>query len=158
LRTGAGLCTVAMPPDAAAVVEGRVPELMIEPLGELQPLLAGKRAAAVGPGIARDDASRDRIRALAHSELPLVVDADPLNAIAANSALWPRRSSPTVLTPPPGEAARLLATTTAAVQADRVGSARAIADRFGAVCVLKGARTIIAAPDGRLAVNPTGNP
>jgi ADP-dependent NAD(P)H-hydrate dehydratase / NAD(P)H-hydrate epimerase len=158
LRSGAGLCTVAMPPDAAAVVEGRVPELMIEPLGELQPLLAGKRAAAVGPGIARDDAAKDRIRALAHSELPLCIDADALNAIAADPALLPRRSSPTVLTPHPGEAARLLGSTVAAVQEDRVGTARALADRFGAVVVLKGARTVIAAPDGRLAINPTGNP
>jgi NAD(P)H-hydrate epimerase len=161
LRAGAGLCTVAMPADAAALVEGRVPELMIEALEsgrELQPLLAGKRVAAVGPGIARDEAARDRIRVLAHSELPLVVDADALNAVAADSALLPRRSSPTVLTPHPGEAARLAATSTAMVQQDRVGVARAIADRFGAVCVLKGARTVIAAADGRLAINPTGNP
>jgi NAD(P)H-hydrate epimerase len=158
LRAGAGLCTVAMPPDAAAVVEGRVPELMIEALGELQPLMAGKSAAAIGPGIARDDAARDRLRALAHSELPLVVDADALNLIAADPALFPRRSSPTVLTPHPGEAARLLGRSTAAVQEDRVGSARDIADQRGAVCVLKGARTVIAAPDGRLAINPTGNP
>lgn len=158
LRAGAGLCTVAMPPDAAAVVEGRVPELMIEALGDVQPLLAGKRAVAVGPGMPRDDAARDRLRALTHSELPLVVDAEALNAVAANDALLPRRSSPTVMTPHPGEAARLIGATTAVVQQDRVGTARTIAERFGAVCVLKGARTVIAAPDGRLAINPTGNP
>jgi ADP-dependent NAD(P)H-hydrate dehydratase / NAD(P)H-hydrate epimerase len=162
LRAGCGLCTVAMPADAAALVEGRVPELMIEAVGDVQSLMVGKRAAAVGPGIARDDAARDRIRALGHSELALVVDADALNLIAADnaaaSALWPRRGSPTVLTPHPGEAARLLGATVGAVQEDRIGAARAIADKFGAVCVLKGARTIIAAPDGRLAVNPTGNP
>jgi hydroxyethylthiazole kinase-like uncharacterized protein yjeF len=158
LRSGAGLCTVAMPPDAAALVEGRVPELMIEPLGELQALLVGKKAAAIGPGIARDDAARERIRTLGNSELPLVVDADALNAIAADNALLARRGSPTVLTPHPGEAARLLGATPGAVQEDRIGAARAIADKFGAVVVLKGARTIIASPDGRLAVNPTGNP
>ena len=158
LRSGAGLCTVAMPPDAAAAVEGRVPELMIESLGELQSLCAGKRAAAVGPGIAGDDAARDRIRLLGRSELPLVVDADALNAVARDNTLLPRRSSPTVLTPHPGEAARLLGRSTDEIQHDRVGAARAIADRYGAVCVLKGARTIIASPDGRLAVNPTGNP
>jgi ADP-dependent NAD(P)H-hydrate dehydratase / NAD(P)H-hydrate epimerase len=158
LRAGAGLCTVAMPPDAAALVEGRVPELMIEALGELQGLLAGKKAAAVGPGIARDEAARERIRTLVRSELPLVVDADALNAVAADPALLPHRSSPTVLTPHPGEAARLLSWSVEAIQADRVGAARALADRFGAVCVLKGARTVIAAPDGRLAINPTGNP
>ena len=158
LRSGAGLCTVAMPADAAALVEGRVPELMIEAVGDVQSLLVGKKAAAVGPGIARDEAARDRIRALATSELPLVVDADALNAIAADRDLLPRRGSPTVLTPHPGEAARLLGATVGAVQEDRVGAARAIADKLGAVCVLKGARTVIAAPDGRLAVNPTGNP
>jgi NAD(P)H-hydrate epimerase len=158
LRSGAGLCTVAMPADAAAVVEGRVPELMIEAVGDVQSLMIGKKAAAVGPGIARDDGARDRLRALATSELPLVVDADALNAIAADKALLPRRGSPTVLTPHPGEAARLLGATPGAVQEDRVGAARAIADKFGAVCVLKGARTVIASPDGRLAINPTGNP
>jgi ADP-dependent NAD(P)H-hydrate dehydratase / NAD(P)H-hydrate epimerase len=161
LRSGAGLCTVVMPREAADVVEGRVPELMIEGNdrpGELQALLAGKKAAAIGPGIPRDDASKERLRVLANSELPLVVDADALNLIAADPLAWPRRGSPTVLTPHPGEAARLLGATTGAVQEDRVGAARAIADKFGAVAVLKGARTVIAAPDGRLAVNPTGNP
>jgi NAD(P)H-hydrate epimerase len=161
LRAGAGLCTVAMPADAAAVVEGRVPELMIEAVGpnkDIQALMVGKKAAAVGPGIARDDAARDRLRALATSELPLVVDADALNAIAADKGLLPRRGSPTVLTPHPGEAARLLGATPGAVQEDRVGAARAIADKYSAVCVLKGARTVIASPDGRLAINPTGNP
>jgi NAD(P)H-hydrate epimerase len=63
-----------------------------------------------------------------------------------------------VLTPHPGEAARLLGATPGAVQEDRIRAARAIADKFGAVCVLKGARTVIASPDGRLAINPTGNP
>ena len=158
LRAGAGLCTVAMPADAAAVVEGRVPELMIEAVGDVQSLMIGKKSAAVGPGIARDDGARDCLRALATSELPLVVDADALNAIAADKALLPRRGSPTVLTPHPGEAARLLGATPGAVQEDRVGAARAIADKFGAVCVLKGARSVIASPDGRLAINPTGNP
>ncbi len=161
LRSGSGLCTVAMPADAAALVEGRVPELMIEavgPAGDLQSLMAGKKAAAVGPGIARDDAAKERLRALGNSELPLVVDADALNAIAAERELLPRRGSPTVLTPHPGEAARLLGATTGAVQEDRVGAARAIADKYGAVCVLKGARTGLASPDGRLAINPTGNP
>ncbi len=160
LRAGGGLCTVAMPADAAALVEGRVPELMIESLagGDLQALLAGKKAAAVGPGIARDDAALARIRVLGNSELPLVVDADALNAIAADHALLPRRGSPTVLTPHPGEAARLLGSSVGAVQEDRVGAARAIAAKFGAVCLLKGPRTDIAAPAGRLAINPTGNP
>jgi NAD(P)H-hydrate epimerase len=69
-----------------------------------------------------------------------------------------KRAAATVLTPHPGEAARLLSATVPAVQADRYAAARALADRFGAVAILKGARTVIAAPDGRLAVCPTGNP
>ena len=90
--------------------------------------------------------------------LPLVIDADALNLVAATPTLLPRRTAATVLTPHPGEAARLVGRDTEAVQADRIGTARSIAERWGAVCVLKGARTVIAAPDGRLAVNPTGNP
>lgn len=158
LRCGAGLCTVALSADAAAAIEGRVPELMIEPLGALPPLLTGKRVAAIGPGLPRDESGHERLRTLVASSLPLVIDADGLNAIAATPTLLPRRQAPTVLTPHPGEAARLLGTSVPTIQADRVAAARALVDRFAAICVLKGARTVIAAPDGRLAINPTGNP
>jgi hydroxyethylthiazole kinase-like uncharacterized protein yjeF len=170
LRTGAGLCTLAMSSDAADVIEGRVPELMIERLSaevrkksgadpsELGALLENKRAAAIGPGIGRDDLAKARLRELGASELPLVVDADALTLVAAQPSLLPRRAAPTIMTPHPGEASRLLGRDTEAIQADRVGSARAIAEHYGAICVLKGERTVIASPDGRLAINPTGNP
>jgi NAD(P)H-hydrate epimerase len=158
LRAGAGLCTLAMPPAAADHVEGRVPELMLERYGELQPLLDGKKAIAAGPGIPREPAMRDQLRQLIASPLPLVLDADALNHVAQDQTLLHKRAVATVLTPHPGEAARLLGLTVPAVQADRYAAARALADRYGAVAVVKGARTIIAAPDGRLAVCPTGNP
>ncbi len=98
------------------------------------------------------------MRELGASELQLVVDADALTLLAAQPSLLPKRAAPTVLTPHPGEASRLLGRDTEAVQADRIGSARAIAEHYGAICVLKGERTVIASPDGRLAINPTGNP
>ena len=87
---------------------------------------------------------------------PLVLDADGINAVAGTGLLR-ERPAPTVVTPHPGEMARLLGVDTRAVQADRPGAARQLASE-GAVVVLKGARTIVAAPDGRLAICPTGNP
>jgi hydroxyethylthiazole kinase-like uncharacterized protein yjeF len=93
----------------------------------------------------------------------LVLDADALNAIAADAQLQAllqargRRRAPTVLTPHPLEAARLLGLKTGAVQADRLHAARALAQRFGCVALLKGSGTVIAAPDGTLRINPTGN-
>jgi len=147
-----------MPPAAADHVEGRVPELMLERYGDLGPLLAGKKAIAAGPGIPREPAMRDQLRLLIASELPLVLDADALNHVAQDQTLLNKRVAPTVLTPHPGEAARLLSLSVDRVQADRYAAARRLADRYGAVAVLKGARTVIAAPDGRLAVCPTGNP
>jgi NAD(P)H-hydrate epimerase len=101
---------------------------------------------------------RDELRKLIASDLPLVLDADALNHVAQDPTLLHKRTAGTVLTPHPGEAARLLSSPVPDVQADRYGAARALADRYAAVAVLKGARTVIAAPDGRLAVNPTGNP
>jgi NAD(P)H-hydrate epimerase len=163
LRAGAGLCTVAMPIEAALHAEGLRPELMIEgyrdgEASDLMALTAGKRAIAVGPGVPRDPWMVSLIGELCATTLPLVLDADALNHLAAHPKLLAPRSAPTVLTPHPGEAARLLDRSPATVQADRIAAARAIAERFGAITVLKGARTIIVAPDGRLAICPSGNP
>ena len=97
------------------------------------------------------------LRALAKRlECPLVIDADGLQAFAAEPAMLRARSAPTVLTPHPGEAARLLGTNAAAVNRDRIGAARALADATGAVTLLKGAATIVVEPEGRTIVNPTG--
>jgi len=92
-------------------------------------------------------------------ELPLLIDADALHALAeAGPQVLSKRRTPAVLTPHPGELSRLIGMSTADVQADRNGAARACAVRFNAVVVLKGARTVVAPPVGPLWINPTGNP
>ena len=171
LRSGAGLVTVAAPDDARAALDGRVPELMTawydlddagRAIGALLPLLDGKRALAIGPGLPTAAVMRDVLAQLIADtrsrKLALVLDADALNHLAADpSMLGGKRSSPLVLTPHPGEAARLLARSTADVQHDRIASALELARKFSAVVALKGARTVVADPNGRLAICPTGN-
>ena len=167
LRAGAGLVTLATPPAAAAAVLGRIPEAMhavfdpeaADADAALAQLLDGKRALAWGPGMPTSDAAGRTLRRLAVSvELPLVLDADGLNHLGREVASLKAARGPRILTPHPGEAARLLGKDTAAVQADRVAAARTLAATSGAVVVLKGARTVVAAPDGVATINPTGNP
>jgi NAD(P)H-hydrate epimerase len=172
LRSGAGLVTVATPEPVLGPVAAARAELMTEPLAAAGGgfasaavaralALAGARDAVVlGPGIGQSAETqafaRDLVRGCAS---PLVLDADGLNAFAGGDApLLPAREAPTVLTPHPGEMARLAGGSTRDVQSRRTESARGLAARTGAVVVLKGQRSLIAAPDGRLAVNPTGNP
>ncbi len=171
LRAGAGLVTLAAPSRLQPVVDGRCLELMTtwyadDPLDAadatraLAQALDGKRALAAGPGMPTDPAIRAALQALAARGLPLVFDADALNHLAQAPEILQSRP-PSVLTPHPGEAARLLGRTVADVQADRVASAEELASRFGAVVVLKGARTVIAGGSGaggRLAICPTGGP
>jgi ADP-dependent NAD(P)H-hydrate dehydratase / NAD(P)H-hydrate epimerase len=169
LRGGAGLVTVATAPDARAAVEGRIFEAMYtsadleRPPGEavatLSALAAGKGAIACGPGIPSTAEARASVRAAVVAlAVPLVLDADALNHIAPEPALLRAARAPAILTPHPGEAARLLGMTTAEIQGDRLAAARRLAAASGAIAILKGARTVIAAPDGRAAINPTGNP
>jgi len=143
LRAGAGLVSVATRTDSvAALVAGR-PELMargIETDQDLEPLLERADILALGPGLGTDDwASHLYARALAMAK-PLVMDADALNLLAAR----PVRRDDWILTPHPGEAARLLRTNTAAVQADRMGAAQALVNKFGGVVLLKGHGTLVA--------------
>jgi len=120
---------------------------------------AGKSALAVGPGLGQDAGTVAAIRRLAAAaELPLVLDADGINAFAGHPEELAARRAPTVLTPHPGELGRLLGISTAEVQADRPAAARRAAAVTGAIVVLKGSLTLIAAPRGGLYVNPTGNP
>ncbi len=168
LRCGAGLATIATERAVAARIEGRFPDLMIEPLVEVvgdwvkvddatvTAALAGKTALIVGPGLGRHPGVDALLERLLQSALPMVVDADALNGLAGRPDLHPGPDS--VLTPHPGEAGRLLGVPTAEIQADRIAAAKALASRLGAVVILKGAGTIVAAPDGRLAVNPAGGP
>ncbi len=126
----------------------------------VEPLLAKGAtldALLIGPGIGVTDATRTVVeRIVNESSLPLVLDADALTLMG--TADWlNRRTAPTVVTPHPGEMARLAGLSTEEVQRDRVGVARRYAATSGAVVVLKGARTVIATPEGRVSINPTGN-
>lgn len=158
LRTGAGLVTIATHPDHAAVVTGGRPELMcrgVERGDDLEPLIARATHLALGPGLGTGDWSRAMFAAALASGLPAVLDADALNLLAET----PRRNDDWILTPHPGEAARLLATGTADVQAGRMAAAAAISERYGGVAVLKGAGTLVAAGDGTLpSICTDGNP
>jgi NAD(P)H-hydrate epimerase len=176
LRMGAGLVTAAIPESVAAVVAAAQAELMTEPMPDragrfdarktierLDFLVAGKDALIVGPGIGVSEDTKELVAWLisegARPERPLLIDADGLNALAAIGLdTLERAKGPVALTPHPGEMARLLGVSTATVNADRISAASRLAQRTGAHVLLKGARTVIAAPDATVYVNSTGNP
>lgn len=158
LRSGAGLVSVATRSGHLLALNAARPELMAHGVDDeqaLAPLIARASVLALGPGLGQGAWSHALWRAALASGKPLVLDADGLNLLAREPATF---AQATVLTPHPGEAARLLACSTADVEADRYAAVRALADRYGAVVVLKGAGSLIAAPDGRVAVCPWGNP
>lgn len=174
LRTGAGLVTAAVPKSIADRVAGIAPELMLKPLDEgpdgavafsniegprLEELLRRITVLAVGPGLSqRGEASRVAQELLAKTTLPIVIDADGLNAFDGKADLLHGTGRTLVLTPHPGEMARLAGLTIKEVEADRMGLARRFATEHHLTLVLKGWRTLIAHPDGRIAINTTGNP
>jgi NAD(P)H-hydrate epimerase len=172
LRSGVGLCTIATPASQQPIVAALGLEYMTEPLAEtvgrtlslgarqrVLELAARTDAVALGPGISLDPETQELIRALVlEVDRPMVVDADALSALAGHLDVLDRAAGPRVLTPHPGEMARMLGTAVAQVQADRLEIARAFATRHCAWLALKGAGTVIAAPDGHVFVNPTGNP
>ncbi len=157
LRTGAGLVTVVTSAaTAGAIVAGR-PELiaMTAAAGsEFARLLAAADAVAIGPGLGSGRHARRALDAAVDAGRPLVVDADALNLLAAR----PRQRKSWILTPHPAEAARLLGTDTPSVQRDRREAVRAIAKRFGGICVLKGAHTLVQGPGIPPWVCDRGNP
>lgn len=158
LRVGAGLVSVATRADNIAAIQAARPELMphsVDGMQDLNGLLGHATVLALGPGLGMHAWGHAHWHAALARGLPVVVDADALNLLAAS----PRRfSTPAVLTPHPGEAARLLGSDIAAVQRDRFAAARELARRFNAVVVLKGVGSLIAAPSGALALCPWGNP
>lgn len=173
VRSGSGLVTLAVPASLNHILEMKTTEAMTLPLPDggkgylgsaghaaLLDAMAGKSAVALGPGISWHAETAQLIRRLVTEvDLPLVVDADGLNAISEDPAVLLRKKSSTViLTPHPGEMARLAGTDTAAVEGDRIGVARKFAEKYRVFLVLKGARTVIAGPDGDIAVNGSGNP
>lgn len=166
LRGGAGAATIVTWPDAATALESRVVEVMTARIGnggvlagEIDALLANKRAVVMGPGFGTDEAARAAVsHVLGSYSGPMVVDADALAVHANALEEFAVASGRAILTPHAGELARLLGMTSEDVESDRFGAARAAASRARAVVVLKGPYTVVAAPDGRLVVNPTGNP
>jgi hydroxyethylthiazole kinase-like uncharacterized protein yjeF len=176
LRTGAGLVTAAVPKSILNLVAGVAPELMLAPLREdkdgavsldnlsadgLEALIKGKRISvvALGPGLStRAEASEFARELVARTKLPMVIDADALNAFDGRSQMLNGEGRVMVLTPHPGEMARLAGLTIKEVEADRVDLARRFATEHKLTLVLKGWRTLIAHASGRVAVNTTGNP
>jgi NAD(P)H-hydrate epimerase len=175
LRGGAGLVTVATPDVVLPIVASSHPEFMTEPLvatgagtASLQNLAhnrfsqieEGKTVLTLGPGLGLYAETQDFIRKVAtQTELPVVLDADGLNAFAGNAdALRQRRTKFLSITPHPGEMARLMGTSTKNVQENRVSAAREAAQKWNVHVVLKGSHTIIASPDGEIFVNTSGNP
>ncbi len=172
LRTGAGLSTVATPKSVLATVAGFHPEVMTEPLDETDSgsistrasgatdiLIKAKTVLAVGPGISRNPETSEFVRNLVMKcKTPLVLDADGLNAFEGRANELNGKGRTLVITPHPGEMARLAGSTIAAVQRDRINVARTFAREHELIVVLKGHRTLIAQPDGTVWVNTTGNP
>jgi ADP-dependent NAD(P)H-hydrate dehydratase / NAD(P)H-hydrate epimerase len=173
LRAGAGLSTVATAKSVLATVAGFHPELMTEPLEEtetgsislrsleqgLDGLVKGKTVLAVGPGISRHPDTAALVRGVVKKyKMPVVLDADGLNAFEGRGAELREKAGSLVITPHPGEMARLTGSTVPAVQHDRLNVARSFASEHQLIVVLKGHRTLIAQPDGTVWVNTTGNP
>jgi hydroxyethylthiazole kinase-like uncharacterized protein yjeF len=174
LRVGAGLVTVAIPDPALAIVAARNPEIMTEPLpatpegsislkafdtGRFQKVLEGKKALGIGPGLTTNTETQQFVRdVVGKRTLPIVLDADGLNAFAGRAAELKNAAGNLALTPHPGEMSRLLGCKIPEVQANRLGLARKAAADWNAFVILKGQYTVVAAPDGRAYINSTGNP
>ena len=159
---GAGKVHLGFVSDAAPAIDFAHPELMLRGADEvLRANVSAASALIVGPGLGQSRLAADYLGRALSKAVPLVLDADALNLLALEPALANRlcnRTQPTLLTPHPAEAARLLQTSTAVIQADRVAMARKIAERFKTAVALKGAGTVCAFPDGQWSINGSGNP
>ena len=173
LRSGAGLVTLAVPEEIYFVVASQMLEVMVHPLpapeqgtlgpgswAALQPLLAKADVIAVGPGLSQNPSAQKFVQKLiASTDLPVVLDADGINAFAGRSRpLLRKAQGPVVITPHPGEMARLLGISVDAVQRNRVKVAKETAKQLRVTVVLKGHRTVVASPAGETYTNTTGNP
>lgn len=171
LRSGVGLLRAAVPHSVYPLLVEAIPEAVFLPVEEqdgcfsaaaipaLIESLTTADGVVVGCGMGRGEGQTAVVRQiLAHSTAPVILDADGINAVTPHILAEETRIAPLILTPHPGEMARLTGTSIAQVQADRVGAALRLAQEVDAVVVLKGHRTIIASPDGEVMENPTGNP
>jgi ADP-dependent NAD(P)H-hydrate dehydratase / NAD(P)H-hydrate epimerase len=175
LRAGAGLVTVATPEPVLPIVAAHTPEIMTEPLAATRSgtvserclegsffskILEGKRSLAIGPGLTTQVETQAFVRGVVGTRetIPIVLDADGLNAFAGRGGELRNPKGLLAITPHPGEMGRLLGSSTRDVQARRIDVARQAAAEWNAFVVLKGHQTVIAAPDGHVWVNSTGNP
>lgn len=173
LRVGAGLVTVAIPASVNDILEAKLLEAMTAPMPEtkartiartaldrLIAFMAARTAIAIGPGLSTHPETVELVQALTKQlDRPAVLDADALNALTGRTALLASCKTPPIITPHPGEMARLEADATSqTVNSDRIGTASRFARERGLFVVLKGARTVVARPDGAVAICPTGNP
>ena len=170
-RSGAGLVTVAVPSSLNDIFEEKLTEEMTAPVAQtprrtfsvaaldaVLQQLAGKAALVIGPGISTDHETMEFVNELLpRVEIPVIIDADGLNIIAIDDEVMSKVKAPVIMTPHPGEMGRLLGVQTVEVQADRESAALELARRYGVTAVLKGARTIVATPDGEVRINITGN-
>jgi len=172
LRAGAGLVTLGIPKSLNPILENKLTEAMTCPLPEtgefslsleaekeIFKLMEGKTAVAIGPGLSTHAETSLLVRRIvARCPLPMVIDADGLNALSSDPDALAKCRGRAILTPHPGEMARLAGISNPEVQANRIGTAEAFAQKHGCCLVLKGARTVIAEPGGPIHINPTGNP
>ena len=171
-RSGAGLVTLFIPESLNPILEVKLTEAMTFPIAEtaektaasaaldqILHFLQGKQALAMGPGLSTNEDTATLVKELlAKAPCPVVLDADAVTAVSEDPAILRQAEIPLVLTPHPGEMARICHCTVSDVQANRLESASSFSREYGVVLVLKGYRTIVAAPDGKLAINTTGNP
>jgi ADP-dependent NAD(P)H-hydrate dehydratase / NAD(P)H-hydrate epimerase len=172
MRTGAGLVTLGIPVGLNPVLESQVREVMTLPLSETKDgmlhesseqmildFLENKKCLAIGPGLGTASGTRTLFfRILQKARIPVVIDADGLTILAENKKVLSSLNVPVILTPHPGEMARLMETTPSEIQKDRIAVSRAFALEYNVHLILKGAGTVIAHPDGSVYINPTGNP
>lgn len=171
LRTGAGLVSLAIPETLNDILESMLIEVMTVPIPDISIRAFGspsitallkfanrKTAVAIGPGIGTHNETIGAvIKLIPQLTTPCVIDADGLNAVATNLAILNAAKAPIILTPHPGEMAKLLGCSNADVSHDRLGSATELSQKTGATVILKGARTLVASPDGSVDICPTGN-
>jgi NAD(P)H-hydrate epimerase len=172
LLSGAGLVTLGIPKNLNPIMEVKLTEVMTRPLAETKQLSLSLKASsqikkilpkinalAIGPGLSRNSQTQELVRKLLLTlEKPLVLDADGINALIGKIKLLYNVKAPVVITPHPGEMARLLSVKTAEIQKNRIKIAKNFAKKYKVVVVLKGYRTVVANQDGKPYINETGNP
>ena len=159
IRSGAGLVSVMTDAETAKLIHAASIESMTHPGFDIAEFVKNKSAIVIGPGLPDQERAYDWVRTtIASIDLPMLIDASALNAFAGRAAELNPNSRPRVITPHPGELARLTGSDTKTINADRISAARDVARATNCVVVLKGFQTVIAEPDGHTYINPTGNP